>query len=792
MVAVLTILAISADDTTAEPEEAVVLESRDLCSPKIAHGRYPLRFDFTVEVLTNRPNVVCVYEFPVLPVDWQNIIIDPGYDTWIEPWDFEFLYRPGEIYNASITITPPFNQLNDTYEFLMRLSFKDNPVVYDEKELAIIIEQKAGCEIVLWNPPPGGAFQAIPPSIDSIRFAIYNTGNGIDQFLIRGECSRAHAGWDMEIVSGVDEMGLTPWLPSDMGKKQPHSIDVKVTIPASEWAGVTAQITINATSMFNTSMEIPPAFASVTSLQYFDFEVYIAGPDARESLPGNEVDFEMRIENLGNGWDTFYIKPIWDSELNPRFIASANPRTIDIDWMSNGIVHYIVKIPDGAPKKTFFFNAEIRSTSPELAIVTKTFAVHVGQYYSIELLSDGDPKVSTVPGVDLVFELTVRNAGNGLDSIIMDDMIGIPMGWSAYTHPPEVTLLQYQEATVIVYVIVSSRFEEAPIGLHILTVPAVSSCSDARAELLLEVEIVQYHRIEWVWETYPLSTSPGWPIYPSVRFNPYMRNVTGISIDIKNYGNGRDLVCLDWYSPDPRVRLHFGPHIVALDPEETRSVRFNIVVETDIPPGIYNVFVNATSEGPEAVPRMMPIDVGIDNIDVKVPPITTFIDPTRIVEIDLEMEYGLESVFKLKIENTGTYPVTNVLVRVFDNYMEDGEWVCWNFFNFTTPPIAVGDRFIVGERPFTESNPPLTWWANRSGEHMLEFRVYLPYQSDTTNDVSRLNLTVTGGPPSIEVNGDGDIGWEYPAALLAAVIMSVVAIGVREWVKEIKGPLRPL
>ena len=201
--------------------------------------------------------------------------------------------------------------------------------------------------------------------------------------------------------------------------------------------------------------------------------------------------------------------------------------------------------------------------------------------------------------------------------------------------------------------------------------------------------------------------------------------------------------------------------------------------------------MNATSEGPEAVARVLPIDVRVDNIDVMVPPIPTFIDPTGIARIDLEMEFGLERVFKLKIENTGTYPVNNVLVRVFDNYMEDGEWVQWNFFNFTTPPIAVGDRFIVGERPYSESNPPLTWWANRSGEHMLEFRVYLPYQSDTTNDVAKLNIAVRGEPPPVENNGDRKIGWEYPALLLAGVIMSVVVIGVREWIREIKKPLRP-
>ena len=43
----------------------------------------------------------------------------------------------------------------------------------------------------------------------------------------------------------------------------------------------------------------------------------------------------------------------------------------------------------------------------------------------------------------------------------------------------------------------------------------------------------------------------------------------------------------------------------------------------------------------------------------------------------------------------------------------------------------------------------------------------------------------------METNDDWDIGWEYPTIILVVVIMSVVVIGIREWIKEIKKPLRP-
>ncbi len=722
-------------------------------------------------------------------------------DFWYPPWEYDFLCVPGETVPLTITITPPFNQLNDTYNFTLKVYIEDNPSAYDEENLSVIVRQKAGFEWLQWNqwnPPPGGEFKALPPSIVSIRFALINTGNGFDRFLIQGEIRPSEAGWTMEIVSGVDMNGFTPELPPDPWKKSPHFIDVKVTIPPKARAGVTAQVTVNATSMFNVSLKMPPAFASVTSLQHFNFQVYRNSPDYWPVLPGSEVEFQLKINNSGNGWDTFTIRPIWDTELNPGFIASANPGNIDIDAMTTATVQYIVKVPDSVAKKTYFFTAEIKSSSPELAPVTLYFAVDVGQYYRVKLDSPDPTAVKTIPGGNLEFEVKVHNTGNGLDSIVIKDIEGAPSGWLTYTEPPEVKLLQHQEETVKVTVIVPSHFEEAPIGFHKLTVPADSLRSDAQAELDLLIEIVQFYRIEWLFQGEEI-TSPNRPVYwpgvgyPVRAFNPYANNEITITPDLKNYGNGRDMVTLDWYSPDPRVVLSFGYPTITLGPNVTRQIKVNIIVETDIPPGVYGVYINATSEGHGSTSRVMPIDIRIDNIDVRVPPIPMFFDPVRdVVRADLNIDRGLEITFKFKIENNGFVPVSSVLVRVFDNYVDsNGNQVRWNFFNYTTPPIAVGDRFIVGERPFTDRNPPLKWWANRSGNHSLEFWVYHPYQSDTTNDLSRLNVTVSDGPSSLETDDDRDIGWEYPAIILVAVIMSVVVIGVREWIKEIKKPLRP-
>ncbi|MCK5251365.1 MAG: hypothetical protein KAQ96_00390, partial [Thermoplasmata archaeon] len=450
-----------------------------------------------------------------------------------------------------------------------------------------------------------------------------------------------------------------------------------------------------------------------------------------------------------------------------------------------------------APKKTYFFTVEIESFSPELSPVTKSFAVEVGQYFAIEM-EPSINRASTVPGGSLEFDVTVRNTGNGLDSIVIQDILGAPATWLTYTQPPEVTLLQEEEAIIKIIVIIPSTLEEAPIGSYNLTVRAVSSRSEASSELNLIIAITQFYRIEWLYQGEEI-TNPERPvaqpgsIRPRRSFNPYEKNYIDITLEVKNFGNGGDNVTMSGYSPDPRITVEITPEFTLLFRDQVKFVKVHIEVPEGLLPGVYSVFANASSQDITFTERVVLLDFEIENYDARVPEIPTYIDPDvgDVVRSEVNVLPETNLSFKLKIENNGTRPLSTVTVRVYDNYYENNELVTWNFFNFTTPPIAVGDRFIVGERPFTDRNPPLKWWANRSGNHSLEFWVYHPYQSDTTNDLSRLNVTVSDGPSSLETDDDRDIGWEYPAIILVAVIMSVVVIGVREWIKEIKKPLRP-
>ncbi len=779
--AVTGIALITADDADALPKD-LRLTFLDDTNLREAQGLNPNTFNYTIKHTGEVLSEEVVVEIQNEPEAWQHFLsasTKMGVRTSTNV--LELMLQRGEVSNMSVTITPPLNQLNQTFWFRVNAYIKKEPGINRSHEIGIVIPQEAGFEIKPWNVPAKGYYEALPPGQVTIRFALFNNGNGVDKFLIQGESSRDTAGWTITFVSGIDEFGFTQELTPDPTKKNPYFIDARIPIPAEEKADVSCQVTVNATSLFDPFEQRPPAYVTIKSLQYYDFQVYILDDEDKEGAPGEQTEFSIKIHNKGNGWDEFLVEPVWDEELNPDFIASANPRTVNIASNESGDVTYIVKVPESAPKKVYFFTAEISSSNKHLAIVTKSFSVEVVQYFKV-VLDSKKPHLSTIPGGVLDYEVMVRNGGNGLDSIKIQ-LLGVPSGWLTYIQPQEVSLLQNEEAKVDIRVIVPIRFEEAPIGSYNITVEADSARSETAVDyFILRLDITQFYRIEWMYQDLPITdedapeAQPG-IIKPRRSFNPYEKHYIDITLEIKNFGNGEDNIEVSGYGEDPRVQVTVQPVNTLLLRDQTKLIKVHIEVPQDLEPGIYHLYVNGSSEDKTTAIRVVPLDFEIFNYDVKVPETPIYMDPKTgdVVRSELRVETKANLSFKLRVENSGTKPIQTAIVKVYDNYLDDeGELVRWNFFNASTPPIAVGDKYIVGEKPYSRANPPLYWWANVSGDHTLEFRVFYDYQSTTANDVSNINVTVEKQKEESDILTKNPV---FLSVVIAIVVAAVVAGG---------------
>ncbi len=594
----------------------VDLELDDTAPVKDAQGRDPLQFNFTIEHNGTSPSEEVVVSIENASQGWSFVLAaSTRHDIYTGTGSIEILLESGEAAPLSVTITPPYIALNMTHWFGVNVTVKQDETKNETVRIGVTVPRVAAYRLEVDDPPDNGTYRGIPPVKVTIRFALFNSGNAADTFLIQSSSSRSDEGWTLEFVDGVDEFGYTDELPPDIRNMNPYYIDVRVMIPAGVDAGLESVVSLNATSVFDPSYQRPPAVATVRALQYYNFNVYIAGPDSKEGIPGESVGFELRIQNDGNGNDNFSLEALFDAELAPGFVAYIDPPYIVIPRDVSMSVSLVVEVPANAPKKTYYFAIEVRSSSPELASIKRSLSVEVGQFFGVELSCDA-PSGETVPGGHLEFEIEVTNTGNGLDSIIIQDIAGLPQGWLTYVQPPGVTLLQDQNATVKVIVIVASMFGDVPQRFYSFAIKAESSRSDAEDSLDLSIDIGEFWRIEWMYRGYDL-TNPERPVAPPGSIRPrseidLLNETTAtVILAVKNYGNGYDSVTLELVNDFTQNQVVVDPTEFTLGRGESQDVTVIITVPRDGVGGVYYLSLRAASSSESVVVRGVDIDYEI-------------------------------------------------------------------------------------------------------------------------------------------------------------------------------------
>jgi hypothetical protein len=430
-------------------------------------------------------------------------------------------------------------------------------------------------------------------------------------------------------------------------------------------------------------------------------------------------------------------------ELNPDFNVTMDPTEVKLGSLENGTTYMVVKVPPMPPKKTYFFSVEITSSSPELSPVTKSVAIEVGQAYGMEATCE-EPRRKTIPGGNLEFEVTVRNTGNGLDSIVVRDIEGVPDGWLTYTQPPEVTLLQDQTAIIKVVVLVSTHYEDAFRRTYDLTIPFESSRSDAVGETHLFVDLAQVWRIEWALRDEELTnpdrpTSQPGEVRPKPEIDLYIGTSTFVTLELWNLGNGEDNVTIWTHVEDDRIGATATPSGAHLQWGHQLEVTLDITVPDNMTPGTHTVWINATSEDQslkpravnvifEVIPVLYPTDFanltytdtfgddytyvyrteGEDKtvvsakgrrgaeIDMDILSLSAFFDPeTNLVTITLELrgspDYGPGTEYNVVFVNENHRAGGDL--RFPQQHTEgDYEWSSFDILNTTTPIwVAAGE-----------------------------------------------------------------------------------------------------
>lgn len=264
-------------------------------------------------------------------------------------------------------------------------------------------------------------------------FSVTNKGNAVDTFDLAVDDSSLPAGWD----ASLDQDTI-----SNLGVNEKINLTDVLVVKAPNDAAAEEEVSIVVTisSEFNSSINSTYTSRS-TVLQKYDPKVSIVGLDTLSAKPEEQINFTIKIENLGNGEDDIDLELIggnssWGQLGDSSFTLDAN---------ENDTTTLRVTPPKDTEAKNGYI-LTIKGTSEDgTTITTRNIFVNVLQTYEVSVQVSGDSSKKGDPGDELVFEITVKNKGNGEDTVSLS-LEGAKSSWGSIVD--EVELVSGETKTV--------------------------------------------------------------------------------------------------------------------------------------------------------------------------------------------------------------------------------------------------------------------------------------------------------------------------------------------------------
>jgi hypothetical protein len=212
-----TLLLLAVSTAASAADKDVRLTYRDDQPVKMAQGLNPISFNFSIQhtgMLMSEEVYVYVENEPPY---WQHYLTSQTrMDMYFSTNFILVMLQKGEKANVSLTITPYGEELNRTFWMTLNVYPKGASDTNRSCDIGVIIPQTAVFEVRVFNEPEPGYFAAIPPAQVTVRFALFNAGNGNDRFLVRYESSRSDAGWTMrpDGAASTSSGGRPTWRPT--------------------------------------------------------------------------------------------------------------------------------------------------------------------------------------------------------------------------------------------------------------------------------------------------------------------------------------------------------------------------------------------------------------------------------------------------------------------------------------------------------------------------------------------------------------------------------------------------
>ncbi|MGQ9582989.1 MAG: CARDB domain-containing protein [Thermoplasmatota archaeon] len=399
-----------------------------------------------------------------------------------------------------------------------------------------------------------------PDSITTFTVNVNNTGNKADTFTI----------------SSVDFLSSAP------GWTETHTSSVGPVNPRAS-APATIQVYAPANASYPTSMQLRATFLSesnasakrnitLTAVVNKLNSTYItATPFINTSDPGGTTGYVLEVKNSGNGQSTIDLTlPSFPAYLTP----SLNRSSVELGAGASTTVNLTVSVSKSAPvgDSNIIVRATVRDT---VTSSNYTIIVRVNQVYNLSIFPSGSYSQHISPSSSAVYGVTVKNTGNGNDTITMATG-STPSGLTVYFDRYSVSLGPDETDVINATVEVA---KDTPAATHNIELKGTSS-SGMTANTTIIAIIDQHYEVSVTTASAYNNTRPGSP--------------ANYTVTVRNQGSGNDTFSITAGGDSP-AWVSFSNSSLRLGPGEGYNITVTVAVPANAKKGNVTTIVTATS-----------------------------------------------------------------------------------------------------------------------------------------------------------------------------------------------------
>ena len=608
---------------------------------------YGLLFENANTIQSSKPENTITFTLPVNNtgngIDTTSFGETGAPPTWAVSFDSTKNLRPFTLANLEVAIYIPDGASTGTYSITIKGTSEDT-VTYTTKTLTVTVTAVYALSV---STNPSGNLDTLPGGRATYTLQISNIGNARDRFGLGIDNENKTAGWTATLGTST-----TPLVDAE----KHYNVSLYVTAPINAKDTDQGKVNVTVTSN-NNATQTETAYTITTILQerYLSLRVDNSTVEAPQS---GTARFTFTLTNSGNGQDRIDITSTppqgWSSpNISPTYFALASEAT--------GQFTVVQTVPADALHGGFNLVVTATSRDDVTATSNSSVTVDVEQDFGVQVSIPGSNSKDVFPGNTETFNFTVKNKGNGEDTISLSQD-GIPPGWSWALSDSSVTIDAGAEETVRLTVTVPGDYDTfGPLEVELIAISdGNATARDNSSKIIINIQ-KNYNVIL----TCKNANQKGYP-----------EDEVYYLITITNDGNAEDLIDISIDDGPYSNWASVNETLYTLQPNGHSEVNLTVSIPVNQPAGYYYVNVTGTSKRAE--------DKGVVKTDTlnsrtQVKPlyeVYLFADGGNISEVDVgnEMTYlmgvqnrGLaEDTFDMSF--TGDFPFTNWVSMAYENY----------------------------------------------------------------------------------------------------------------------------